>query len=177
MIFLLGSCAFLKKGSSSSNAYAGYQEDISENRITFPDPSTLTPDDESTKASGSLEISEDLNIALDRMAESNKSERYWGGFTVLVYSGVDRDQAFKTRNDLFTDFPDIKAEMQYQQPRYLVKVGKYVNRIEAQSHYHKLKDQFPAARIIQDRFQREGYVNSEPIPDSEKQNQDPRQKL
>lgn len=173
LLILSNSCAILQKSGTSADAYEGYSEDLSESRITFPSledqvEKNVKPVVTSTE---SLAVDEDLQLALRSFTEKNRGERYWSGFTVLVYSGVDRDMAFKTRNDLFMNFPDIKTDMQYQQPRYLVKVGKYVNRIEAQAHYHTLKDRFPSARIIQDRFQREGYVNPEPIDNGERQNQ------
>lgn len=179
LLILTNSCALLQKGGDSADAYVGYQEDLSERRITFPSLEEQVAENAQPviTSTESLSVDGDLEIALRNFTENNRGERYWSGFTVLVYSGVDRDMAFKTRNDLFTHFPDIKTDMQYQQPRYLLKVGKYVNRIEAQAHYHKLKDKFPSARIIQDRFQREGYVNPEPIDNGERQNQVPGNRL
>ena len=173
LLILTNSCAIFQKSGSKADEFTGYQEDLSGTRITFPSLEKQVEENAApiVTSTESLAIDRDLDIALRNFTDTNRGERYWSGFTVLVYSGVDRDLAFKTRNDLFTHFPDIKTDMQYQQPRYLVKVGKYVNRIEAQAHYHKLKDKFPSARIIQDRFQREGYVNPESIENGERQNQ------
>jgi len=42
--------------------------------------------------------------------------------------------------------------MEYEQPRYLVKVGRYINKIEALPTYEKMKDVFPGSRIISDRY-------------------------
>jgi hypothetical protein len=168
-VILLSSCVPMKKAGMGADTFANYREDLGETLITFPDLA-----EQSSKllkeASGDsqLAVDTDLRIALDRYKEGNRSERTWNGFTVLVYSGVDRDLAFKTRNDLYAAFPEMKVDMQYQQPRYLVKVGKFINRIEAQFYYYQLKEQFPTSRIIQDRFQREGYVNPDPIQDAER---------
>jgi hypothetical protein len=171
LIFLLGSCAGLKKTGSKTDLYENYKEDLTETLIPFPDLADLENRSEGEiKKEGTLALDEDLEFSINRYKENYKSERYWSGFTILVYSGVDRDQAFKTRNDLYTYFTDMKSEMQYQQPRYLVKIGKFINRIEAQPYYHQLKEFFPSARIIQERFQREGYVNPEPIEDGQRQN-------
>ncbi|SIS55184.1 hypothetical protein [Belliella pelovolcani] len=160
LLFLMGSCNLIKKTSGDAEKYDSYSEDLALIRITFPDLSEQAVTEEPRKEStGALAVDNDLSFAMESFISNNKTERYYSGFTVLVYSGVDRDAAFKTRNDLYTSFPDIKADMQYQQPRYLVKVGKFINRIEAQAHYHMLKETFPMARIIQDRFQREGFVN------------------
>lgn len=168
LVFLMGSCNVLQKSTSGADAYANYQENISESIIEFPDLAEKAKESAAEITESNLAVDGDLKYALDKYKESNRSERYWSGFTVLVYSGVDRDLAFKTRNDLYTYFPEMKSDMQYQQPRYLVKVGKYINRIEAQANYHQLKEQFPAARIIQDRFQREGYMNPDPVQDGER---------
>ncbi|RPA67627.1 hypothetical protein EF405_14635 [Cyclobacteriaceae bacterium YHN15] len=171
LVFLMASCAGIKKSGSTVDAYENYQEDLTESLIQFPDLAELSKKSEvETPKEGSLAVDEDLEFSINKWRENYSAERYWSGFTVLVYSGVDRDQAFKTRNDLYTYFPDMKSDMQYQQPRYLVKIGKFINRIEAQPYYHQLKEFFPSARIIQDRFQREGYVNPEPIEDGQRQN-------
>lgn len=165
-VFLLGSCSLLKKPVASTNEFDTYQEDLGETIITFPDLETQLAKEEvaETTPTGALAVDQDLEVVLNRLRQNNEAEMFWSGYTVLVFSGVDRDLAFKTRNDLFTFFPSMKTDMQYQQPRYLIKVGKFANRIEALSYYHQLKPQFPAARIIQDRFIREGYVAPEPKP-------------
>jgi hypothetical protein len=171
-IILMSSCALIKRSPAPTNAYENYQEDLSSSRITFPDLEEQVAKSESGPKDKEevLPADEDLEIALNKLKQANKSEMYWSGYTVLVYSGVDRDLAFRTRNDLFTYFPDFKTDMQYQQPRYLVKVGKFVNRIEALTYYHQLKESYPTSRIIQDRFLRDGYVIPEPVTDGQKQN-------
>lgn len=165
-VILLGSCSLIKKPVATANEFATYSENLEEARITFPDLEKQLAEEvkEEVKPIGSLAIDEELGLALERLKQTNEAEMYWSGFTVLVFSGVDRDLAFKTRNELFTYFPEFKTDMQYQQPRYLIKVGKFANRIEALSFYHQLRPQFPSARIIQDRFVREGYVVPEVKP-------------
>jgi hypothetical protein len=172
LLILLGSCKTIKKSGSDADSYASYQEDLSETRIRFTSLEDQVAEENSqVDFTGGLAIDDDLDDAMERFIRKNRSERYYSGFTILVYSGVDRDAAFKTRNDLYRDFSDIKSEMQYQEPRYLVKVGKYINRIEAQVYYNKLKDSFPMTRIIQDRFAREGYENpNEKVDNDQRQN-------
>lgn len=148
------SCAAVKK--RPVDEFKNYEEDLTEIRHTFPalpDPETLESR-QAADASAGNPINSQLDEAVENFVRNNKAERHYSGFTILVYSGVDRDRAFETRNTLYSEFPDIKAFMEYQQPRYLVKVGRYINRIEAQSQFSKIKDKFPAIRIIQDRFER-----------------------
>lgn len=171
-VILMSSCSLVKKTSAPTNEFENYQEDLSRSRIIYPDLEEQAAKEDTGPKEGEkvLSADEDLEIALNNLKESNKAEMYWSGYTVLVYSGVDRDLAFRIRNDLFTYFSDFKTDMQYQQPRYLVKVGKFVNRIEALTYYHQLKANFPSSRIIQDRFLREGYINPEPVTDGQQKN-------
>lgn len=148
----------ISKSGSPTSRFENYSENLAESRITFAEiPEVKSfPEIKGTAGEGSGNaVDGDLEIALRSFSETKRNEPFFNGFTVLVYSGLDRDLAFKTRNDLYSSFPEINAEMQYEQPRYLVKVGRYINRIEALSVYEKLKAQFPATRIIQDRFRRE----------------------
>jgi hypothetical protein len=169
LAILLSSCAFLKKGHNRAEAFANYREDLSGTIITFPDLTEAAMAREADAPSaGELAVDRDLAASLNKFRDRNRSDRNWSGFTVLVYSGVDREAAFKTRDDLYTNYEGLKVEMQFQQPRYLVKVGRFINRIEAQAYFHQLRTEFPLARIVPERFQKEGYVNPDPIQDAER---------
>ena len=175
VLLFTASCGIIniKKSGSSTSRFDSYNEDISNSRITFaelPEAKVPTADTGPVSVGAGNAVDKDLEEALAHFAKSKEEEPYFSGFTILVYSGVDRDLAFKTRNDLYSAFPEIKTFMQYQQPRYLVKVGKYINRIEALYLFEKIKEQFPIARIIQDRFQRESLGNEQEIQNAEGEN-------
>jgi len=148
-------CGFItiSKSGGSVEKYADYREDLSSSLKSYeplPSPVAVV----SSTASPVAPVDDDLAIAIKNYIQANERENFFSGFTILVYSGVDRELAFKTRNTLYSDYKDITTFMQYQQPRYLVKVGRYINRIEALAWYEKIKEDFPSARIIQDRFER-----------------------
>jgi hypothetical protein len=161
VLLILAGCK-TNKATDSKNAYSNYQEDVRISSLTqYPDFTTETsPSTGATTPKSDQSIDGELQQVSARMIEKNNSEAYYSGYTILVYSGIDRDKAFKTQEDLRTYFPDMNVEMQYQQPRYLVKVGKYNFKIESQKNFALIKPQFPTARIIQDRFQREGFVTT-----------------
>ena len=140
--------------------YSRYQEDLSVNLPDFPDYKLALQEVTPALPSSSQEVDVELAQRMLRNFEKAKTEPYYSGFSVLVYSGVDRNEAFKTKDALSLLFPELSPEMQYQQPRYLVKVGSYGFKIEAQPTYYRLKTQFPASRIIQDRFLRKEYTIS-----------------
>lgn len=150
-----GIISVTKSSSSPADRYGRYNEDLTSSMVTFdPIPSTTAIANNTTVGGSAKPVDDDLSIAVQNFIREKESENFFNGFTILVYSGVDREEAFKTRNKLYSQYSDINTFMQYQQPRYLVKVGTYVNRIEALAWYEKISEEFPSARIIQDRFER-----------------------
>lgn len=158
-LVLVSSCKLIKPTSDSeTTAFSTYQEDVSGSLPQYPDFRTVTEDVSASKSSYSVQsVDGQLDEVQRNYAEKNKSEPYFNGYTVLVFSGIDRNKAFKTQDDLRLFYPDYISEMQYEQPRYLVKLGQYTHKIEAQKVFSLLKGQFPSARIIQDKFQRKEY--------------------
>ncbi len=158
-LVLVSSCKIFKPASDAdANTYSTYQEDLSASLPEYPDFRSISEEPAMINSSNSNQsVEAQLADVQKRFAEKNKSEPYFNGYTVLVFSGIDRDRAFKTQDDLKQYYPDLTSEMQYQQPRYLVKLGQYTYKIEAQKVFSLIKEQFPTARIIQDRFQRKEY--------------------
>lgn len=150
----------MRTGSvDSAAAFSTYQEDLSGSLPQYPDFRASSIEENSSELPSSVQsVDAELKNVQKKFAEKNKSEPYFSGYTVLVYSGIDRNAAFRTQDDLKLYFPDLAPEMQYQQPRYLVKIGQYTYKIEAQKAFSQIKEQFPTARIIQDRFQRKEYA-------------------
>lgn len=142
--------------------YSRYQENLNERLPDFPDYKQALQEVTPSLPSSSQSVDLVLAQRISNNYEKAKTEPYYSGFTVLVYSGVDRNEAFRTKETLSTLFQELNPEIQYQQPRYLVKVGGYGFKIEAQPAYYQLKLQFPSARIIQDRFLRKEYTLSSP---------------
>lgn len=144
--------------SDGPTSFSGYQENLVASLPEYPEFKSPVDKPKPETLSSSQAVDGQLRELQKRIYDKNKSEPYFSGFTVLVYSGIDRNAAFKSRDDLTLYFPEITPEMQYQQPRYLVKIGQYTYKVEAQKAFSRIKAQFPTARIIQDRFLRKEYV-------------------
>ena len=140
LVLILAACKTSSKTSDAASNYANYQENLSSSLPVYPDYRAQMSSKSSLEASKSAEaIDDQLDQVQESLISKNKSEPYFSGYSVLVYSGIDRNKAFKTRDDLATNFPDLISQMQYEQPRYLVKVGKYAHKIEAQKSFAEVK--------------------------------------
>lgn len=148
-------CKTAGSGAESFSDYASYQEDINASLPQYEDFRSMksVSEDFLLLESGQA-VDDQLVIFTKRLREKNQGELYFSGYTILVFSGIDRNQAFNIRDEIALNFPDLPTEMQYQEPRYLIKVGRYGYKFEAQKNFSMIKAQFPTSRIIQDRFLR-----------------------
>ena len=87
------------------------------------------------------------------IAVAKKSVRYAQGYRIQIYSGNNRDEANKARDRSYALFPDITPHIVYNQPTFRVKVGDFVDRLEAQSVYAGLITDFPNAMVVQDKIE------------------------
>jgi hypothetical protein len=150
---LSSSCGIINIRTSGGNAemYADYSEDLESSRVLF-DPLPDPEDSELVSGEAASPIDRELSARMNEIIVENEKEMFLTGYTILIYSGVDRESAFEIRNEAYSEIPDIQTYMEYEQPRYLVKVGRYINKIEALATYEKMKVLFPGSRIISDRY-------------------------
>ncbi len=92
-----------------------------------------------------------LKVISDSISGANKLIKYAQGYRILVYSGMDRDEANRAKGNLYQLLPNADIYTVYKQPNYRVKMGDYSDRLEA---YRVLKLDvariYPNAIVIQD---------------------------
>lgn len=156
---LLAGCASTQSTSSTSTPQgSGYSEDLSVWRPKV-DASTPTtnpvPNDgrkETIYVEPQFNINKQVDVVLDSIDRLNQNRRYIEGFTIQVYSGLKREDALSAKRTLATSLPDLESEVQYAQPNFRVKVGKYYDRVNAQKDFVLVKRLFPSAIVIPDKI-------------------------
>jgi hypothetical protein len=157
-LLLLVGCAGPKK-TSTATATAGtrYSEDLSLYRPKVEAaPAKDAPTQDNTRkqtpyAEAKYSVNKKLDAVLDSIDRINLQRNFIDGFTIQVYSGLKREDALNTKKELTSTLPDLQSEVQYSQPNFRVKVGKYFNRLDAQKDYVEVKRYFPTAIIIPDK--------------------------
>ena len=94
-----------------------------------------------------LDVTRELDVVLDSIAKINKNLPYLR-YTVMVHNSNSRSDAEEARKDVFRVLPDAKPKLQFISPSYIVKVGDFMDQLEAYQTLVKLKRQFPDAVII-----------------------------
>jgi hypothetical protein len=152
------SCAGPKKTTSTTTATgAKYSEDLSPLRPkTEEAPAKTAPVQDNTRkqtpyVEAKYSVNKKLDAVLDSIDRTNLQRNFIDGFTIQVYSGLKREDALNTKKELTSTLPDLESEVQYSQPNFRVKVGKYFSRLDAQKDYVEVKRHFPTAIIIPDK--------------------------
>jgi len=156
-LFLIG-CA--SPTSTTTTQPGKYAEDLS---VWRPKPELQTKDtskdlsqNTERKATVYVEPKHAINKQLDQVLDSinsiNLMQRHIDGFTIQVYSGAKREEALNIKRQLGYSLPEIQTEVQFTQPNFRVKAGKYFDHLDAQKDYLAVKRYFPNAIVIPDRI-------------------------
>ena len=159
---LVAGCASSTHTSTSSSSQNGgnYSEDLSalRPRPAAVNPATATPANpaEERKATPYVEpkiaVNKQVDAVLDSIDRINLTRKFVDGFTIQVYSGLKREDALSAKRQLSTSFPTIESDVQYAQPNFRVKAGRYYDRMNAQKDFLSVKRVFPSAILIPDRI-------------------------
>lgn len=129
------------------------QEDLAAIRPHFPTP----PDTDRHYAGNPVKnvpvvtprmtVNDKVNAVLDSIDRLNSIRKFIPGYTIQVYSGLNRDEAGNARKRLQEEL-DMRADLQYVQPKFRVRVGYYFTSLEAQKDLVRLKRAFPNAILV-----------------------------
>jgi hypothetical protein len=155
-VYVLAGCASTTTTMSSSPGK--YSEDLTSLRPKVPpvkQDTVIASSSDTRRPSAYVEpkfaVNDKLNTVLDSIDRFNLSRKYVEGFTIQVYSGK-REEALNTKKQLASIAPDVISEIQFTEPIFRVKAGKYYSRIDAQKDYASIKRYFPAAIIIPEKI-------------------------
>ena len=156
---VMGCAAPKSTTSTSTTTSSGYSEDLSVVRPkvqaenTVDTVATVTPDKgrNTVYVEPRVALNAKIDAVLDSIDRINIARKYVDGFTVQVFSGK-REDAINVRKQLASLVPEIPSEIQFTEPIFRVKAGKYYNWIDAQADFTLIKKYFPAAIIIPDKI-------------------------
>ena len=149
LLFLIGSCAAQK---NSGRPY--YHEDLYSLRAKFPDP-VDTVQQTNYRRKKTVIPMQNVNYKVDDVLDSinrfNITRKFIDGYTIQIYSGQNREEAMNTKKKMMAE-PSLTAELEYNQPKFRVRVGRYYSRLEAQHDLVRLKKHFPNAILVPEKI-------------------------
>lgn len=100
-----------------------------------------------------MHVNKRLDAILDTIAMHNKSIKFTNGFRIQIYVGNDRKAADDAKIYTYQKYPEIFPYLSFQQPIYKVKIGDFLNRMDAERYFSDIRDLFPSAMILPDRVE------------------------
>ena len=95
-----------------------------------------------------LDILTQKQALINKRSQMMTSNGLYKGYRLQLLSTNNRNQAFKLKYDLLTNFPDQKAYVSYQAPYFKVKFGNFLRRDEAEKIRKQLSKTYPAGVFI-----------------------------
>ncbi len=145
------SCAAQKNNSKSY-----YHEDLYQLRPKIEEVPDTATNQNLVRKKGEVVATRNVNSRVDAVLDSinrfNASRKFIDGYTIQIYSGQNREEAMNTKKKMATDIGDLNGELEYNQPKFRVRVGNYFSRLEAQKDLLRLKRVFPNAILVPEKI-------------------------
>ncbi len=87
---------------------------------------------------------------INKRASMLTSSGQYKGFRVQVVSTSNREQAFKTKSDLLSRYPDQKTYVLFQAPNFKVRIGNFLKRSDAEKFRTQINKVYPTGVFIVD---------------------------
>ena len=139
----------------------GYSEDLSllRPKIESKESENTAVTDEKSKyqqkefiENPKFTVNNQLDAVLDSIDQINLTRKFIEGYTIQIYSGLKREDALNAKKQLSSALPQLESELQYAQPNFRVKTGKYYTLLEAEKDYEQVKRYFQTAIVVPDKI-------------------------
>ena len=130
-----------------------YSEDLSSVKPPI-DSFKIKETDEVTKTPYTAPMydqTQQLNSLVDSLAKDNLRKKYTY-YTIQVYVGKSREEANEVRSKVYKIIPEETPKLEWSQPNFRVKVGKFESRLDAYKTFTLLKSSFPGALLVSEKL-------------------------
>lgn len=86
---------------------------------------------------------------IDLLIEDYTENKKYFGYRIQIFSSSNnRMEAVKAKSEFIRLHPEIKSHLDYQAPNYKVRVGDYLDRLEANRMLIEIRKDFPSAFLV-----------------------------
>jgi len=99
-------------------------------------------------------VKEDAKIvALDsKYDDYNRKKEFTDGYRIqIMYTDV-RTEAYKSKGQMYQDFPDLSSYVEYEEPYYKLRIGDFKTRLEATFFMQQVTPLYSGAFIVKDKI-------------------------
>ncbi len=156
---MLTSCAILNSISGSKNAGVStsnveYSEDLSiySERMIIDSDKLAEKEESLVLVPYEIDVTDTVNAVLDSIAILNINRNTYTGYSIQLFSSNDYEEAKKMMGKALKNFAERDPILNFQQPNFKIKIGKFNQEITARSLLNEVKDVFPSAIIVPETY-------------------------
>lgn len=131
-----------------------YHEDLYSLRPRMAEPvdslTLATTRPEKHFVAATANVNEKVDDVLDSINRFNITRKFIDGYTIQIYSGQNREEAMNVKKRMTET--DLNALLEYNQPKFRVRVGNYYSRLEAHKDLTRLKAIFSNAILVPEKI-------------------------
>jgi hypothetical protein len=143
-----------QKGKDNKGPAKEYKEDLSAFRPTY-EPLDVKAVSTSAPVTEQILPKNDINKFLAEKLDSvyayNEGITSADGYRILVYTGTSSEESRNQRNYVYQILPLERSYTEWKSPNFKVKVGDFIDKLEAYYAYAKLVKVFPNAIVVPDK--------------------------
>lgn len=104
---------------------------------------------------GHYTLPENSNVTLSDHRIALLADRYnrsheYHGYRVQIISSSRKEEARKTKSVFISKYPGFAAYEIYQQPFFIIKIGDFLTRLEAEKLHRDIQSDFPESFVLPD---------------------------
>ncbi len=136
---------FSFSSSSAQDTIKHYARQVKQASILLDSSAQAVTIDSANSVFGLVEKkSEKIDLLIEDYLENKK----YNGYRVQLFSSANRLEAVKAKSKFLKNFADIKSYLVYQAPNYKVRVGDFLDRLEANQQLKVIQEIFPNAFLV-----------------------------
>ncbi len=141
-------------GFAQRTAKPYYHEDLYSLRPKMAEPVDSAMEQSSHQpkhfVAATANVNEKVDDVLDSINRFNVTRKFIDGYTIQIYSGQNREEAMNVKKKATET--SLNALLEYNQPKFRVRVGSYYSRLEAQKDLTRLKKVFSNAILVPEKI-------------------------
>jgi SPOR domain len=99
-------------------------------------------------------VKEETKIAAlaGKYDDYNRKKEFTDGYRIqIMYTDV-RSEAYKSKGQMYKDFPDLNSYVEYEEPYYKLRIGDFKTRLDATYFMQQVTPLYSGAFIVKDKI-------------------------
>ena len=99
-------------------------------------------------------VKEETNIAAlaGKYDDYNRKKEFTDGYRIQITYTDIRSDAYKSKGQMYKDFPELASYVEYEEPYYKLRIGDFKTRLEATYYMQQVTPLYSGAFIVKDKI-------------------------